>query len=76
MVRRRRLVEEAVKTISSTYSSKYTISSPRRKTNKEVSHLVSTNPIESRNVANRLYQARGACFRPYRDRFSLQTKSG
>jgi hypothetical protein len=39
---------------------------PRQKTNKEVSDLTSTNPREVMYVANRLYQARGACFSLYR----------
>jgi hypothetical protein len=38
--------------------------------------LASANPSESRKDANRLYQARGACFSPYRDFFRRQTKSG
>jgi hypothetical protein len=52
---------EAVRIMSSTYNNRYTMSEPRRKTNREVSDLASANPSESRKDANRLYQARGAC---------------
>jgi hypothetical protein len=69
-------VLEAVRIMSSTYNNRYTVSEPRRKTNKEVSDLASANPSESRKDANRLYQVRDACFSPYRDFFRRQTKSG
>jgi hypothetical protein len=69
-------VLEAVRIMSSTYNNRYTVSEPRRKTNREVSDLASANPSESRKDANRLYQARGACFSSYRDFFRRQTKSG
>jgi hypothetical protein len=49
---------------------------PRQKTNKEVSYLASTNPREVLYVANRLYQARGACFSPYKDLLRRQAQSG
>ena len=44
--------------------------------NREVSALASVKPKVSKNVANREYQARGACFRPYSDLLSRQTISG
>jgi hypothetical protein len=50
-------VLEAVRIMSSTYNNRYTMSEPRRKTNREVSDLASANPSESRKDANRLYQA-------------------
>jgi hypothetical protein len=43
---------------------------------KEVSYLASTNPSEVTYVVNRLYQARGAYFSPYRDLLRRQTRSG
>jgi hypothetical protein len=43
--------------------------------NKEVSDLASINPREVMYVVNRLYQARGACFNPYRDLLRRQTQS-
>jgi hypothetical protein len=67
---------EAVRIMSSTYNNRYTVSEPRRKTNREVLDLASANPSESRKDANRLYQVWGACFSPYRDFFRQQTKSG
>jgi hypothetical protein len=54
----------------------YTISEPHRKTNKEVSDLASTNPKEVMYVVNQLYQARSACFSPYRDLLRRHTRSG
>jgi hypothetical protein len=59
-------VLEAIRIMSSTYNNRYTVSEPRWKTNREVSDLASANPYESRKDTNRLYQARGTCFSPYR----------
>jgi hypothetical protein len=42
----------------------------------DMSDFASMNPREVRYVANQLYQARGACFSPYKDLFRRQTKSG
>jgi hypothetical protein len=53
----RSVVLDVVSTISSTQSNKYTVSVPRRKTDKEVLDLTSTNPRVRRYMANRLYQA-------------------
>jgi hypothetical protein len=41
-----------------------------------VSDLASTMPMEANYEVKRLYHARGACLRPYRERFSRQTRSG
>jgi hypothetical protein len=41
--------------------------------NKEVSDMSSTNPKEVIYMVNRLYQARGAYFSPYRDLLRRQT---
>jgi hypothetical protein len=57
-------------------SNMYTVSEPRWKMNKEVLDLASTNPREVMYVANRLYQARGACFNPYKDLLRRQMRSG
>jgi hypothetical protein len=75
MVYYRSAALDAVRTMSSTESNKYTISKPRRKTNKEVLDLASTNPKEVMYMVNRLYQAQGACFSPYRDLLRRQTRS-
>jgi hypothetical protein len=48
-------VLEAIRIMSSTYNNRYTVSEPRRKTNREVSDLASANPCESRKDVNRLY---------------------
>jgi hypothetical protein len=39
-------------------------------------NFASMNPREVRYVANRLYQAWGTCFSPYKDLFRWQPKSG
>jgi hypothetical protein len=57
-------------------SNMYTVSEPRWKMNKEVLDLASTNPREVMYVANRLYQARGACFNRYKDLLRRQMRSG
>lgn len=41
--------------------------------NNEVSALEFVNPSETMKVQSLLYQARGACLRPYNDLFTLQT---
>jgi hypothetical protein len=41
-----------------------------------VSDFVSTNPKVRRYMVNRLYQARGACFSPYKDLLRWRTRSG
>jgi hypothetical protein len=48
----------------------------RRKINKKVSDLASTNSMEVKYVANQLYQAWGSCFSPYRDLLRRQTRLG
>jgi hypothetical protein len=52
------------------------MSDPRQSTNRLVSALDSTNPSVSNNVVKRMYQALGACFRPYRDLLRRQTELG
>jgi hypothetical protein len=52
------------------------MSGPRRRMKSDMSDFASMNPSEVRYVANRLYQARGAYFSPYKDLFRRQTKSG
>jgi hypothetical protein len=52
------------------------MSGSRRRMKSDVSDFASVNPREVRYVANRLYQARGACFSPYKGLFRQQTKSG
>jgi hypothetical protein len=48
-VRWRSITLEAIKMMSSMYSSRYTISEPRWKINKEVSELASTKPKDVKN---------------------------
>jgi hypothetical protein len=48
----------------------------RERINKEVSPLDAWNPIENKNSLNQLYQARGACFKPYRDLWRRHTWDG
>jgi len=55
MMRRRKSVKEAVRTMSSTSRSRYVMSKPRRSTNKLVSDLDSTNLRDSRKAVNQLY---------------------
>jgi len=62
--------------MSSTYKSRYAVDEPRRRTNREESERVSTNPMERRKPAMRVNHARGACRRPYRERERRQTASG
>jgi hypothetical protein len=52
------------------------MSVPRQKIKSEVSDFASMNPRDVRYVANWLYQARGACFSPYKDLFRRHTNSG
>jgi hypothetical protein len=59
--------------MSSTQNSKYTVSVLHQKMNKEVSDLTSTNLKEVMYMENRLYQARGAYFSPYKDLLRRQT---
>jgi hypothetical protein len=44
-----------------------------QKMNKEVLDMATTKPKEVMYVVNRLYQAQGACFSPYRDLLRRQT---
>jgi hypothetical protein len=76
MMHCRSCTEDAVSIISSTQRRKYTMSDSRQSTNRLVSALDSTNLSVSNNVAKRMYQALGACFRPYRDLLRRQTKLG
>jgi hypothetical protein len=66
MVYYRSTTLDAMRTMSSMQSNKYTVFVPRWKMNKEVSDLASRKPIEVMYVVNRLYQVRGACFSLYR----------
>jgi hypothetical protein len=52
------------------------MSGPRRRMKSDVSDFASMNPREVRYVANRLYQAQGACFSLNKDLFRRQTGSG
>jgi hypothetical protein len=56
MVYYRSTTLDAMRTMSSTQSNKYTVFVPRWKMNKEVSDLASRKPIEVMYVVNRLYQ--------------------
>jgi hypothetical protein len=43
--------------------------------NRDVFDLASTKSMEAKYEVKRLYHARGACLRPYRERLSRQTRS-
>jgi hypothetical protein len=51
------------------------MSSSCRWMNRDVSDLASMKPKEAKWETKQLYQARGAYLRPYRERFSRQTRS-
>jgi hypothetical protein len=52
------------------------MSVPRWRTKRDESDLVAQNPNLTTKLANRVNQALGACFSPYKDLLSKHTASG
>jgi hypothetical protein len=71
-MQRRRSWLEAMRKMTSTYNSKYTLSVLWRYINKEVSDLSLMNPEMSKCTTKQLYQVRGACFILYKDLLRCQ----
>ena len=76
MILLRSVVDDDVKTMSSTYNRMYASSAPFLNSNKDVSVLLMTKPSFIRNFAKCALQALGACLRREIAFRSLQTWLG